>query len=155
MNSESGKSYLERLKEKNTPPMPQEAPPPQVKMAQISEADFERLMILLENLERLEDSEWQAEQSIQALQKSMDESAKELTHTMHELSQTTEKQISRAIARSEEQVGKTSERVSDFIWRRAQREDALWWLKLILFALPLILFLLSWVRWGFLDLAMA
>jgi len=153
MNSESGKSYLERLKEKNAPPIPQEAPP-QVKMVQISEADFERLMILLENLERLEDSEWKAEQSIQSLQKSMDESVKELTRTIHELSQMTEKQISRAIARSEEQVGRASERVSDFIWRRAQREEALWWLKLILFAMPLILFLLSWVRWGFLDLAL-
>ena len=154
MNSESGKSYLERLKEKNAPQTPTEVQP-QVKMVQISEADWERLMILLENLERLEVSEWQAEQSIQALQKSMDESAKELTHTIHELSQTTEKQISRAIARSEEQVGRVSERVSDFLWRRARREDALWWLKLILFALPLILFLLSWVRWGFLDLAMS
>ena len=155
MNSESGKSYLERLKEKNTPPAPITPQPPPMKMVQISEADFERLMILLENLERLEDSEWQAEQSIQALQKSMDESAKELTHTIHELSQTTEKQISRVIARCEEQVGRASARVSDFIWRRTQREEALWWLKLILFALPLILFLLSWVRWGFLDLAMA
>ena len=154
MNSESGKSYLERLKEKNAPPTPPEVPP-QVKMVQISEADWERLMILLANLERLEDSEWKAEQSIQALQKATEESAKELTHTIHELSQTAQKDISRMIARSEEQVGRVSERVSDFIWRRAQWESALWWLKLILFALPLILFLLSWVRWGFLDLAMS
>ena len=154
MNSESGKSYLERLKEKNTPPTASEVPP-QVKMVQISEADFERLTILLANLERLEDSEWKAEQSIQALQKATEESAAKLTLTIHELSQTAQKEISRMVARSEEQVGRASERVSDFIWRRAQREEALWWLKLILFALPLILFLLSWVRWGFLDLAMS
>lgn len=154
MNSESGKNYLERLKEKNAPPAPTEVPP-QVKMVQISEADWERLMILLQNLERLEDSEWQAEQSIQALQKATEESAAKLTSTIHELSQTAQKDISRMIARSEEQVGRASERVSDFIWRRAQWESALWWLKLILFALPLILFLLSWVRWGFLDLAMS
>lgn len=153
MNSKSGKSYLERLKEKNTPPTPTEAPPPQVKMVQIPESDWDRLMILLENLERLEDSEWKAEQSIQALQKSMDESAKELTHTIHELSQTAQKQISRVVARSEEQVGRASERVSDFIWRRAQREDALWWLKLLLIALAVIFVLLSRLHWGFLNLA--
>lgn len=152
MNSESGKSYLDWLKEKNTTPTPTEAPSTQAKMVQISEADWERLMILLENLERLEDSEWKAEQSIQALQKSMDESAKELTHTIHELSQTTQKQISRVIARSEEQVGRASERVSDFIWRRAQREDALWWLKLVLIAIAVIFVLLSRLHWGFLNL---
>ncbi len=151
MNSESGEACLERLKEKNTPPMPPEVPPP-MKMVQISEADWERLMILLENLERLEDSEWKAEQSIQALQKSMDESAKELTRTIHELSQEAKKEISRVIARSEEQVGRASERVSDFIWRRAQREDALWWLKLLLIALAVIFVLLSRLHWGFLNL---
>ena len=153
MNSESGKSYLERLKEKNTSPAPIEAPPQQVKMVQISEADWERLMILLENLERLEDSEWKAEQSIQSLQKTIDESTKELTHTIHELSQTTRKEISRVVARSEEQVGRASERFSDFIWRRAQREDALWWLKLVLIALAVIFVLLSRLHWGFLNLA--
>ena len=155
MNSESGKSYLERLKAKNAPSTPITPQPPPMKTVQISEADWERLTILLENLERLEDSEWQAEQSIQALQKATEESAAKLTLTIHELSQTAQKEISRAIARSEEQVGRVSERVSAFLWRRAQREDALWWLKLILFALPLILFLLSWVRWGFLDLALS
>ena len=152
MNSESGKSYLDRLKEKNTPQTPIEAPS-QVRMVQISEADWERLMILLENLERLEDSEWKAEQSIQALQKATEESTKELTRTIHELSQTAQKQISRVIARSEEQVGRASERVSDFIWRRAQREDALWWLKLLLIALAVIFVLLSRLHWGFLNLA--
>ena len=152
MNSESGKSYLDRLKEKNAPQTPTEVQP-QVKMVQISEADWERLMILLENLERLEDSEWKAEQSIQALQKATEESAKELTRTIHELSQEAKKEISRVIARSEEQVGRASERVSDFIWRRAQREDALWWLKLLLIALAVIFVLLSRLHWGFLNLA--
>ena len=49
---------------------------------------------------------------------------------------------------SAEQVGKASEKAAEVIDRRIIRDEAIWWIRLALTALPTILVLLLWARVG-------
>ena len=60
----------------------------------------------------------------------------------------TEKALHKIAKEATEQVGKTSERASEVIDRRIRRDEAIWWIRLALTALPTILVLLLWARVG-------
>ena len=60
----------------------------------------------------------------------------------------TEKALHKITREATEQVGKASARASEVIDRRIRRDEALWWLRLALTAVPMLLVLLLWVRVG-------
>ena len=60
----------------------------------------------------------------------------------------TEAALHKVTKEATEQVGKASEKASEVIDRRIRRDEALWWLRLALTALPTILVLLLWARVG-------
>ena len=60
----------------------------------------------------------------------------------------TETALHKVTKEATEQVGKASEKASRVIDRRIRRDEALWWLRLALTALPTILVLLLWARVG-------
>ena len=65
-----------------------------------------------------------------------------------EQKETTEKALHKITREATEQVGKASERASEVIDRRIRRDEALWWLRLALTAVPMLLVLLLWVHVG-------
>ena len=65
-----------------------------------------------------------------------------------EQKEATETALHKITREATEQVGKASERASEVIERRTRRDEALWWLRLALTALPTILVLLLWARVG-------
>ena len=60
----------------------------------------------------------------------------------------TEKALNKITREATEQVGKASVRATEVIDRRIRRDEALWWLRLALTAVPMLLVLLLWVRVG-------
>ena len=145
MNSGSGQSYMDKLKARNIPPALQEvmeetAPEQMVEqeipMVQISAEEWMKLNEAVLRMEALS-AELSAQKAVLS----------------SEASRYTERMMKAAEAQKEakeaaEQVGKASERASEVIDRRIRRDEALWWLRLALTALPTILVLLLWARVG-------
>ena len=60
----------------------------------------------------------------------------------------TETALHKVAKEAAEQVGKASEKAAEVIDRRIIRDEAIWWIRLALTALPTILVLLLWARVG-------
>ena len=154
MNSGSGQSYMDKLKARNIPPALQEAmaetaPEPKVEqeipMVQISVEEWKRLTEAVRQMEALS-----AELSAQKadLKTSAESYATVMKKAAEAQKEATEKALHKITREAVEQVGKASEKASEVIDRRIRRDEALWWLRLALTALPTILVLLLWARVG-------
>jgi len=147
MNSGSGQSYMDKLKARNIPPALQEAmeetaPEPKVEqeipMVQISAEEWMRLS---ETIRRME-----------ALSAVLSSEASRYTERMMKAAEAqkeaTETALHKVTKEATEQVGKASEKAAEVIDRRIIRDEAIWWIRLALTALPTILVLLLWARVG-------
>ena len=154
MNSGSGQSYMDKLKARNIPPALQEAmeetvPEPKVEqeipMVQISAEEWMRLSETIRRMEALS-AQLSAQKAVVASE------ASRYTERMMKAAETqkeaTEKALHKITREATEQVGKASEKASEVIDRRIRRDEALWWLRLALTAVPMLLVLLLWVHVG-------
>ena len=60
----------------------------------------------------------------------------------------TETALHKVTKEAAEQVGKASEKAAEVIDRRIIRDEAIWWIRLALTAVPMLLVLLLWVHVG-------
>ena len=154
MNSGSGQSYMDKLKARNIPPALQEAmeetAPEQmveqeIPMVQISAEEWMKLTEAVRRMEALS-AQLSAQKAVVASE------ASRYTERMMKAAETqkeaTEKALHKITREATEQVGKASARASEVIDRRIRRDEALWWLRLALTAVPMLLVLLLWVRVG-------
>ena len=150
MNSGSGQSYLDKLKARNIPLALQEAmeettPEQEIPMVQISAEEWMRLTETVHRMEALS-----AELSVQreALSSEASRYTERMMKAAEAQKEATEKALHKITREATEQVGKASARASEVIDRRIRRDEALWWLRLALTAVPMLLVLLLWVRVG-------
>ena len=143
MNSESGKSYMDKLKARNIPPeiqaemqMEEEIP-----TVQISVAEWDELIASVSRLEELS-VELKAQKAAFAAE------AGKITKAIQAQNEATAAAIRKISEEASEQVGKASEKASKVIYRRSIRDDALWWLRMAYAAVPMILTLLLWAYVG-------
>ena len=154
MNSGSGQSYMDKLKARNIPPALQEAmeetaPEPKVEqeipMVQISAEEW---MKLNEAVRRMEALSAQLSAQKADLKASAESYATVMKKAAQEQTEASAKAIRKIANEATEQVGKASEKASRVIDRRIRRDEALWWLRLALTAIPMLLVLLLWVHVG-------
>ena len=154
MNSGSGQSYMDKLKARNIPPALQEAmeetaPEPKVEqeipMVQISAEEW---MKLNEAVRRMEALSAQLSAQKADLKASAESYATVMKKAAQEQTEASAKAIQKIANEATEQVGKASEKASEVIDRRIRRDEALWWLRLALTAVPMLLVLLLWVHVG-------
>ena len=150
MNSGSGQSYMDKLKARNIPPalqkaMKETAPEQEIPMVQISAEEWMRLTETVHRMEALS-----AELSVQreALSSEASRYTERMMKAAEAQKEATEKALHKITREATEQVGKASARASEVIDRRIRRDEALWWLRLALTAVPMLLVLLLWVRVG-------
>ena len=154
MNSGSGQSYMDKLKARSIPPALQEAmeetAPEQmveqeIPMVQISAAEWMRLSEAVRRMEALS-----AELSAQKadLKASAESYATVMKKAAEAQKEATETVLHKVTKEAAEQVGKASEKAAEVIDRRIRRDEALWWLRLALTAVPMLLVLLLWVHVG-------
>ena len=150
MNSGSGQSYMDKLKARNIPPALQEAmqetaPEQEIPMVQISAEEWMRLTETLHRMEALS-ADLTAQKA--DLKTSAESYATVMKKAAEAQKEATEKALDKITREATEQVGKASARASEVIDRRIRRDEALWWLRLALTAVPMLLVLLLWVRVG-------
>ena len=154
MNSGSGQSYMDKLKARNIPPALQEAmeetaPEQMVEqempMVQMSAEEW---MKLNEAVRRMEALSAQLSAQKADLEASAESYATVMKKAAQEQKETTEKALHKITREATEQVGKASERTSEVIDRRIRRDEAIWWIRLALTAIPMLLVLLLWVHVG-------
>ena len=154
MNSGSGQSYMDKLKARNIPPALQEAMEEtaqeqrveqEIPMVQISADEWMRLTETVHRMEALS-----AELSAQKadLKASVESYATVMKKAAEAQKEATEAALHKVTTEAAEQVGKATERASEVIDRRIRRDEALWWLRLALTAVPMLLVLLLWVHVG-------
>ena len=146
MNSESGLSYMDKLKANNVPPqLRKEENLNMVQTVQISAEEWKRLMYLLTQLEG-------ASADFLAQKATLSDAVSKYTEMMAKAVEEQEKATKRAVEMiSEEavkQVGNASERASRIIERSICRDEAIWFLRLALTFLPTILIFLLWLYVG-------
>ena len=150
MNSESGQSYMDKLKAKNIPPMIQEElmeeqTEQEIPMVQISAEEWMKLNEAVRRMEALS-AELSAQKTV--LSSEASRYTERMMKAAEAQKEATEAALHKVTKEATEQVGKASERASEVIDRRIRRDEALWWLRLALTALPTILVLLLWARVG-------
>ena len=154
MNSGSGQSYMDKLKARNIPPALQEAmeetAPEQmveqeIPMVQISAEEWMKLNEAVRRMEALS-AELSAQKAVLSSEASKD--AERMMGAAGERKEAREKALRKVGTEAAEQVGKASEKASEVIDRRIRRDEALWWLRLALTAVPMLLVLLLWVHVG-------
>ena len=154
MNSGSGQSYMDKLKARNIPPALQEAmeetAPEQmveqeIPMVQISAEEWMKLNEAVRRMEALS-AELSAQKAV--LSSEASRYTERMMKAAEEQKEATEKALNKIMREATEQVGKASARASEVIDRRIRRDEALWWLRLALTAVPMLLVLLLWVRVG-------
>ena len=146
MSLGSEQNYMDKLKAKNTPPalrQQQETPP--LPIVQISAEDWEKLQALLKEM-RLTCGQM-ASQDRGYLSAAL-EYKRTMMAAAQEQTEASRKAIEKLTKEAVEQVGKASEKASRIIWRQTVRDEAIWWLRLALTAIPTILVLLLWARVG-------
>ena len=150
MNSGSGHSYMDKLKAKNIPPMIQEEllegqTEQEIPMVQISAEEWMKLTETVRRMEALS-----AELSAQKadLKASAESYATVMKKAAEAQKEATVTALHKVTKEASEQVGKASEKASEVIDRRIRRDEALWWLRLALTAVPMLLVLLLWARVG-------
>ena len=148
MNSGSGQSYMDKLKARNIPPALQEAmeetAPEQmveqeIPMVQISAEEW---MKLNEAVRRMEALSAQLSAQKADLKASVESYATVMKKAAEEQKEATEAALHKVATEAAEQVGKASARASEVIDRRIRRDEAIWWLRLALTAVPMLLVLL-------------
>ena len=150
MNSGSGQSYMDKLKARNIPPALQEAmeetaPEQEIPMVQISAEEWMRLSETVRRMEALS-AQLSAQKAVVASEAS--KYTEKMMRAAEEQKEATEKALRKVTTEAAEQVGKASARASEVIDRRIIRDEAIWWIRLALTALPTILVLLLWARVG-------
>ena len=154
MNSGSGQSYMDKLKARNIPPALQEAmeetAPEQmveqeIPMVQISAEEWMKLNEAVRRMEALS-AELSAQKAV--LSSEASRYTERMMKAAEAQKEATETALHKVTKAATEQVGKASEKASEVIDRRIRRDEALWWLRLALTALPTILVLLLWARVG-------
>ena len=146
MSSGSAKSSMDALKAKNLPlalATPQE---PAVRMVQMTEEEWMRLSDTVQRLEALTIREQTERRMLEAQTRQYTESMQRAAQDQTEGAKAAIRQIQNEAM---EQVGRASAKASDVIDKRIARDEMLWWLRLALTALPVILVLLLWVCLGF------
>ena len=154
MNSGSGQSYMDKLKARNIPPALQEAmeetaPEPKVEqeipMVQISAEEWMKLNEAVRRMEALS-AELSAQKAV--LSSEADRYTERMMKAAEAQKEATETALHKVTKEAAEQVGKASEKAAEVIDRRIIRDEAIWWIRLALTALPTILVLLLWARVG-------
>ena len=154
MNSGSGQSYMDKLKARNIPPALQEAmeetAPEQmveqeIPMVQISAEEWMKLNEAVRRMEALS-AELSAQKAV--LSSEASRYTERMMKAAEAQKEATEKALRKVTTEATEQVGKASERASEVIDRRIRRDEAIWWLRLALTAVPMLLVLLLWVHVG-------
>ena len=150
MNSGSGQSYMDKLKAKNTPlaiqeELRKEAQEQTVPMVQISAEEWMRLTEAVRRMEALS-AELSAQKAV--LSSEASRYTEKMMKAAEAQKEATEKALQKITREATEQVGKASERASKVIDRRIRRDEALWWIRLALTAVPMLLVLLLWVYVG-------
>ena len=147
MNSESGKSYMDKLKARNIPPeiqaemqMEEEIP-----TVQISVAEWDELIASVNRLEELS-VELKAQKAAFAAEAG--KYAEQIAKAIQAQNEATAAAIRKISEEASEQVGKASEKAAEVIDRRIIRDEAIWWIRLALTAVPMLLVLLLWVHVG-------
>lgn len=146
MSSGSGQSYMDKLKARNIPSsLIEDEPKVENTMVQMSERDWNDLLAMVRRLEALS-AELTAQRA--SLQAEASKYAEAMAKAAQEQTRTAEEQIKKIAKEASEQVGNASERASRVINRRIIRDEAIWFIRLILTAAPMILVLLLWARVG-------
>ena len=146
MSLGSEQNYMDKLKAKNTPAaLRQQQETTQVPMVQISAEDWEKLQALLKEM-RLTSGQM-ASQDRGYLSAAL-EYKRTMISAAQEQTVASKQAIEKLTKEAMEQVGKASEKASRIIWRQIARDEAIWWLRLALTAIPTILVLLLWARVG-------
>ena len=150
MNSGSGQSYMDKLKAKNIPPMIQEElleeqTEQEIPMVQISAEEWMKLTETVRKMEALS-AELSAQKAV--LSSEASRYTERMMKAAEAQKEATETALHKVTKEATERVGKASERASEVIDRRIRRDEALWWLRLALTAVPMLLVLLLWARVG-------
>ena len=150
MNSGSGQSYMDKLKARNIPPALQEAmeetaPEQEIPMVQISAEEWMKLTEAVRRMEALS-AELSAQKAV--LSSEASRYTERMMKAAEAQKEATETALHKVTKEATEQVGKASEKASEVIDRRIRRDEALWWLRLALTAVPMLLVLLLWARVG-------
>ena len=154
MNSGLGQSYMDKLKARNIPPALQEAKEEtaqeqmveqEIPMVQISAEEWMRLT---ETLHRMEALSAQMSAQKAAVASEASKYTEKMMKAAEAQKEATEKALHKITKEATERVGKASEKASEVIDRRIRRDEALWWLRLALTAVPMLLVLLLWVHVG-------
>ena len=141
---------MDKLKARNIPPMIQEElleeqTEQEIPIVQISAEEWMKLTEAVRRMEALS-----AELSAQKAD--LKASAESYTTVMMKAAEAqkeaTETALHKVTMEATEQVGRASEKAAEVIDRRIIRDEAIWWIRLALTALPTILVLLLWARVG-------
>ena len=114
-------------------------------MVQISAEEWNRLCETIRQMQGLSRDLTAQKADLKA---SAESYATVMKKAAQEQAEASAKAIRKIANEATEQVGKASEKASEVIDRRIRRDEALWWLRLALTALPTILVLLLWARVG-------
>ena len=141
---------MDQLKARNIPQALQEAmeetaPEQEIPMVQISAEEWMKLTEAVRRMEALS-AELSAQKAI--LSSEASRYTEKMMKTAEAQKEATETALHKVTKEATEQVGKVSERASEVIDRRIRRDEALWWLRLALTAVPMLLVLLLWARVG-------
>ena len=145
---------MDKLKARNIPPSLQEAmeetAPEQmveqeIPMVQISAEEWMKLNEAVRRMEALS-AELSAQKAV--LSSEASRYTERMMKAAEAQKEATEAALHKVTKEAAEQVGKASERASEVIDRRTIRDEAIWWIRLALTALPTILVLLLWARVG-------
>ena len=117
----------------------------EIPMVQISAEEWMKLNEAVRRMEALS-AELSAQKAV--LSSEASKYTEKMMRAAEEQKEATEKALRKVTTEAAEQVGKASERASEVIDRRIRRDEALWWLRLALTAVPMLLVLLLWVHVG-------
>ena len=117
----------------------------EIPMVQISAEEWMKLNEAVRRMEALS-AQLSAQKAVVASEAS--KYTEKMMRAAEEQKEATEKALRKVTTEAVEQVGKASERASEVIDRRIRRDEAIWWIRLALTALPTILVLLLWARVG-------
>ena len=154
MNSGSGQSSMDKLKAMNMPLAIQQAmqeemqaaqTEQEIPMVQISAEEWMKLNEAVHRMEALS-AELSAQKAV--LSSEASKYTEKMMRAAEEQKEAAEKALRKVTTEAAEQVGKASARASKVIDRRIRRDEALWWLRLALTAVPMLLVLLLWVHVG-------
>ena len=141
---------MDKLKARNIPPALQEAmeetaPEQEIPMVQISAEEWMRLTETLHRMEALSADLTAQKADLKTSAESYATVMKKAAEAQKEATETALHKVTKEAA---EQVGKASEKASEVIDRRIRRDEAIWFLRLALTAVPMLLVLLLWVHVG-------